>query len=168
MNNTHYPHTRAYLSPDGQASGRSEAVKQLQDAIGDSQDILATATTVFPFTLFPDTITIDRSKLTVTHRTFFMVGELFSIRIEDILSVTADIGPFFGSLKITDRFFENDAKKRPYAINYLWRHDALRLKRIIQGYIIATKKNIDCSPLKPAELTAMLEDLGKSIPTERV
>ena len=136
-----------------------EARQQLQQEIGNSNEVLIHATAVFPFNLFPDSITIDRGKLTITKRTFFGVAEVMSVRIEDLLHVNANVGPFFGSLKISNRFF--DAKK-PYQVNYLWREDALRIKRILQGYIIATQKQIDCSSFGTRELAKMLDELGQS------
>lgn len=81
-----------------------------------------------------------------------------SIRIEDILNVTVDVGPFFGSLKIFTRFFNAN---KPYMVSFLRRDDALRIKRILQGYIIALQKNIDCSTLPTKELADMLHELGK-------
>jgi hypothetical protein len=133
-------------------------VKELQKAVNNAQDILVSASTVFPFTLFPDTVCVDREKLTIAHRMFFRVAEVMSIRIEDILNVTADVGPFFGSLKISTRFFDT---RHPYTINYLWRSDALRIKRIMQGYIIALQKGVDCSTLGAHQLAAMLDTLGQ-------
>ena len=135
--------------------------RRLSEAIGNSQDVLVTATTVFPFSLFPDTATIDREKLSIAHRFFFRVAEVVSIRIEDILNVTADVGPFFGSLQIQTRFFDPD---KPYTINYLWRSDALRLKRILQGYVIAIQKGIDCSGFAAKDLAQLLDDLGQGNP----
>jgi hypothetical protein len=137
-----------------------EPKQELKEAIQGSNEVLMTATTVFPMTLFPDTVTVDRSKLTVTKRSFFMVSEVMSIRIEDILNITANAGPFFGSIKISNRVFNNDVDK-PYNVNYFWREDALKLKRIIQGYVIALRKDIDCSALKTKELAVMLDQLGK-------
>lgn len=135
-----------------------EAKQELRQAIQGSQEILATATTVFPFTLFPDTVTLDRTKLTITRRTFFAVAEVMSIRIEDIMNVTSGVGPFFGSIKFTSRVFNNE---KPYSVNYFWRSDAQRLKRVMQGYVIAMQRAIDCSSLGAAELAAMLEKLGE-------
>lgn len=140
----------------------NEAVKQLHQEITNSNEILAQATAVFPFTLFPDTITIDRSKLTITKRTFFAVAEVLSVRIEDLLHVNASVGPFLGSIMVTNRFFE----KKPYRVNYLKRGDALRIKRILQGYIIATQKQIDCSSFSTPELARMLDELGQSSTVE--
>jgi hypothetical protein len=145
--------------PTQQANAKNQARKKLQEAIGDSQEVLCRAQTVFPFTLFPDTITIDRSKIDITHRNFFRVEQTTSMRIEDILTAVANVGPFFGSLKITTRFFgaKDDTE---YALNYLTRHDALQLKRILQGYIIARQRKIDCSSLAPKELAKLLNELG--------
>lgn len=137
---------------------KQEAREQLSQAVGDSQEVLASATTVFPFTLFPDTVTIDRTKLSVAHRSFFKVAEAISIRVEDVLNVTANVGPFFGSLSIATRFFDN---KKPYEIHYLWREDALRIKRIMQGYLIAAQKEVDVSALSNKELATLLDELGK-------
>ena len=116
-----------------------DSALELTQTINSSREVLAQASTVFPFTLFPDNVTLDRAKLTIAHREFFWTGEVMSIRIEDILNVTADVGPFFGSLKIFTRFFSTD---KPYNVSFLKRSDALKIKRILQGYIIAFQKKI--------------------------
>lgn len=135
-----------------------EAKEELTNAIEGSTQVLATATTVWPMTMFPDTITIDREKVTIATRSFFKTAEVMSTRIEDILNVTANVGPLFGSIKIVSRIFSPD---RPYTIDHLWKADALRIKRVMQGYIIALKKDIDCQPLATEELSNMLDELGK-------
>lgn len=141
---------------------KQEAKKELEQAIRGSHEILFSATTVFPFTPFPDTVVIDRAKVTITHRTFFKVAEIVSIRIEDILNVTANVGPLFGSIHIVSRVLSPD---KPYEIHFLWKEDALRLKRIMQGYIIAIQKEIDVTPLKTKELADMLNKLSVENPT---
>src|SRR5476651_308569 len=88
---------------------------ELTQVIGNAHDILIRVTTMFPFTIFPDTITIDRTKLTITHREFFKSAEVLSIGIEDILNVAATVGPFFGSVKIHTRFFDPD---KPYTVDH--------------------------------------------------
>jgi len=142
------------------SGSKTKAIRELKRAVVSADEILARADAVFPFNLFPDTITIDREKITIAHRVFFRIAEVISIRIEDVLNVTADVGPFFGSLKITSRFF--DHQEKPYKITFLWRSDAMRLKRIAQGYLIARKKNIDCSKLSAKELRDALDSLGKT------
>ena len=138
------------------AATPEESRAELREAIRDSNQILATATTVFEF--FPDTLVVDRAKITVTKRQFFSVAEVMSIRIEDILNVTVMLGPLFGSVKIVTRVM---TAGKPYLIGRFWRKDALRVKRVTQGYIIALQRGIDCSSLPTTELSVMLEKLGE-------
>jgi hypothetical protein len=142
------------------SSQASNSARQLTEAVEQSQDMLFTATTVFPFTLFPDTVTIDREKVTVANRTFFRVAEIDSIRIEDILKVTADVGPFFGSAIIRTRYFNTSSLN----VRFLWRSDALKLKRILQGYVIAKRNNIDCNVFTAPQLSKLLDDIGQGHP----
>lgn len=167
--NSNIPNRAPLPSPNAAATQtrayeKYRVKERLQKAIGGAHEVLVTATTVFPFTLFPDTITIDRTKLSVAHRVFFRVAEVMTLRVEDILNVTANVGPFFGSLIISTRFF--DKEKEPYKINYLTRADALKIKRIMQGYIIAMRQKIDCSALSTVELARMLDQLGQGAPED--
>jgi hypothetical protein len=153
--------------PNQLTAEKSEVAEKLVQAIGDSRDVLVRATTVFPLTIFPDTVTIDRVKITVTRRDFFSVGEVLSINIEDVLNVTATVGPLFGTVSIGSRFFDQ-GNKEPYLIKHLWRHDALKIKRIMQGYIAAKQQKVDCQALTTKELAQMLDELGKVASPEKV
>ena len=133
-----------------------ESKQELKAAIRESNAVLARATTVL--TLFPDTLEIDRTKLTLTKRTFFSTSEAMSIRVEDILNVTATVGPLFGSITIVSRVFNSE---KPYHIGRFSRKDVMKLKHILQGYVIALQRKIDCSAMKTAELASMLEKLGE-------
>ena len=161
------PRGGSITMPNDLSAEKTQTAEKLVDAIGDSRDVLVRAKTVFPMTLFPDTVTIDRAKITVTHRDFFSAGEVLSINIEDVLNVSATVGPFFGSVLIGSRFFDQ-ANKEPYAINHLWRGDALKIKRVMQGYIAAKQNNVDCSALSSQELVRMLDELGKVANPEKV
>lgn len=167
MKANNYQYVRRIARPvlAAETSDKRHAEQELTQAIAKSNHPLAIATTVFPFTLFPDTVLVDREKLTVAHRIFFRVAEVMSIRIEDILNVTADVGPFFGAIKISTRFFDPE---KPYSVDFLWRGDALRIKRIMQGYIIAIQKNIDCSALSNKELSVLLDELGRATPNDEI
>lgn len=134
--------------------------RKLSEAIGHSKDILFIASTVFPFSLFPDTVAVDREKVTIVNRTFFRVAEIVSLRIDDVLNVMADVGPFFGAVKIQTRFFDAAS----YSIKFLKRSDALKLKRILHGYVIANQKGIDCDGFTADELATLLDEIGKDSP----
>jgi len=149
---------RAALSPVRNDIQRSKAERELNKAVSSSHETIMTATTVFPLKLFPDTITIDRTKFNITHRTFFWAAEVISINLEDILNVTASVAFFFGSIQIHTRFFD---PHRPYKVSMLWREDALRIDRIMLGYGVAIRENIDLSTMSAAELADKLDELGK-------
>jgi hypothetical protein len=155
------PHPLSQESPPAEAQPAPPATpeetrQELQQAIQGSNEVLATATTIL--TLFSDTVTLDRAKLTVTKRTFFSTAEVMSIRIEDILNVTATVGPIFGAVKFVSRVLNTE---KPYVINHFWRTDALHFKRVTQGYVIAMQRGIDCSALSTKELAEMLDKLGE-------
>lgn len=131
--------------------------QQLVNAVASSQELLCKASTVFPFVLFPDSIAVDREKVTITHTSFFKTGDTASIHIDDILNVTANVGPFFGSIALTIR---NIPQHDPPTVRYLTRKDVLCVKNILQGYIIARQNNIDCASLPKDQLISMLQRLG--------
>lgn len=135
---------------------KSQKQKQLENVTQKSHEILFKADTVFPFTLFPDTVTLDREKVSFATRYFFGVAQVTSIPVRDILSVEADTGPFFGSVHTSSRFFITN----PRSIKWLWRKDAVRLQRLLQGYIIAHEQEINCDSIKKDKLIALLNDLG--------
>jgi hypothetical protein len=161
MNNPKHLHLGNVYGDISQAQPHRTSKQQLHDeleeVISSSHDVLCSAKTVFPLTLFPDTITVDRAKVSVTQRNFFLTGEAITIRIEDILNVTATVGPFFGSIKVTTKYFNPD---KPYVIDKLWRKDALRIKRILQGYVIARQRDVDVSQMSSRELAKQLDEIG--------
>lgn len=130
---------------------------ELRKIVKKSHQLLATARTVFPMTLFPDSVVVDRTKVTIIERNFFWSANMISFQIEDILNVSASVGPFFGSLTIASRVMSTVDH---FHVNYLWRKDAIALKHIIQGYIIAKHSGIATDHLSQNELVAMVSELG--------
>lgn len=144
-----YEHEKATTS-----AGHS--TEQLLATTEGAHDILFKANTVFPFTLFPDTVTLDREKLTLVTRIFFGAATYSSAAILDILNVEADIGPFFGSVHISSRYFISN----PYSINFMRRNDAIQLQRLLQGYIIVHERKINTVHVSKDDLITLLYDLG--------
>lgn len=139
------------------AAPASEKPKKLTEVAIKGHEILFKANTVFPFTLFPDTVTLDREKITFATRYFFRIAEITSVPVRDILSVKVDVGLFFGSVHTASRYFITN----PKSVNWLWRRDAIRLQRLLQGYIIAHEQEIECGHIKKDKLLALLNDLGR-------
>jgi len=141
------------LSPTSRVARQNKRLASLTEM---GHDILFKANTVFPFTLFPDSVILDREKVTFVTRYFFGVAKITGIPIRDLLSVEADIGPFFGSVHTASRFFITT----PFSIRWLRRKDAIKLRRLLQGYIISNEQDIDCAKIEKDKLIAMLNDLG--------
>ena len=144
---------------DSTHSVSTKEAKAIRKVVQRSHEILAGARTVpLPVNLFPDSIIVDRTKVTITRRTFFWVSQVITTRIEDILAVTSNMGPFFGSLTISTRIMNSTDH---YEINYFWRKDAEYIKQIIQGYVIAQHNTIETKHLSKEELVDTLLELGR-------
>src|SRR6185312_17385752 len=86
--------------------------EDVKEEVGKSQEILMSAKTVFPFTLFPDTVSVDRTNLIIAHRVFYRVASIITVRIEDIHNIKPNVGPLFGSLTITVQFVDPESPYR--------------------------------------------------------
>jgi hypothetical protein len=121
------------------------------------QDNLITANTVFPFVLFRDSVSVDRQKLTIVHRSFFGTSSTTSVQIDDVQIAKVDVGPFFGSVHLASKYFVDNIQ----SINYLKRADAIAIQRLLQGYMIAHHRGIDCASIDNDQLVVLLNELGQ-------
>lgn len=144
-------------SENSKQQAEKEKVEDLKKIVAQSHEVLISVNTVFPLSLFPDTVTVDRTKVTITRRDFFWSSDVMSIRIEDVLNVTATVGPLFGSLTLASRVMSTIDH---FKITHFWRTDAIRMKHIIQGYVIAQHNKIDTAHLGRKELIETLLELG--------
>lgn len=134
----------------------SNDIDELKKAVAHSSEVLASAKTIFPF-LFPHEIILDRTKITIVKRNFFWSSDVVSIRIEDILNVSASVGPLFGSVTVASRVMSSIDH---FEIDRFWNTDAARLKQVILGYLIARKNGIRTDHLSCKELVETLYELG--------
>lgn len=137
---------------------RSASKEELASFVQKSHEVLAAVKTFpLPQNIFPDTIVLDRAKLTITTRSFFWNHQTISVRIEDILNVAVSTGPFFGSITVSIRVMNSTDH---YEIDGLWRRDAIFLKEIIEGYIIAHHNGVKTDDMGKEELVETLLELG--------
>lgn len=136
-----------------------EVHEKLIDITEKAHDVLFSADTVWPFTLFPDTITLDREKLSVANRSFFRVAKIITVPVTSLISAEADVGPFFGSVKMTSKYFINTE----HSVHFLWRKDASEIHRLLQGFIIAQEKGLDVTDIEVNDLKVLLHDLGQGL-----
>ena len=134
-----------------------EGPEEMLEITERAHEVLYEANTVFPFTLFPSTLTLDREKLTIAHRTFWRTAEITSVPISEILSCKVNVGPFFGSLHLVFSFFADNQR----TISYLWRKDATEMQRMIHGYIIAHKREINTTNVGLDDLKILLKEIGQ-------
>lgn len=134
-----------------------EHAKKLQKTVKKSHEVLASVQTVFPATLFPDSIVVDRTKISIKKRTFFMTSNTISFQVEDVLNVSCGTGPVFGSLTIASRVMSTIDH---FQIERLWRGDAIFLKHLIQGHIIAKNNKLETDQLSVEEMIETLCELG--------
>jgi hypothetical protein len=133
-------------------------IDQLKRTVQKSNQVLASTRTVFPLTLFPDSIIVDRTKISIIKRDFFWTSNVISFQIEDILNVSCAVGPLFGSLTVASRVMSTIDH---FNINYLWRNDAIFFKDLIQGHIIAKNNKLETEHLSVKETIDALCELGK-------
>jgi hypothetical protein len=157
-------------NPDPVITGHKEAIK---DTIKDSDTSkekfeqlveksivpLYTISTIFPFQFFPKHVMVDLNKVSIVNNLFFFSKRRHSIFIEDVTDVYTDTNLFFATLSIVDRgFIENEIK-----IPYLHKSEAIKMRRIIQGLLVAHRQKVDLSKLEGTpQIVVKLEALGES------
>jgi hypothetical protein len=130
--------------------------QKLKDMADNASEVLITATAVFPFDFFPNSITVDRSKVTLHKRIFFGHADAISVQIEDLLNAEVETGPLFATLKVYTRI----PNITPLTIRYLPRKAAIDVQNLLEGFTIARAREIDCSAIPRQDLARQLIRLG--------
>jgi hypothetical protein len=139
--------------------------QKLDDLIQRSEKVLLKISTVFPFDLFPNDIIVDENKVNIIKREFFWSEQIHSIMIREINDVIVESNPFFATLIILDEGY----REQEIRVNYLWKSEAMKARRIIQGLMVSLKGlsspmlgSIENNHLSNQELVEKLETLGKA------
>ncbi len=160
----------------GEKEGEKEAVKvqtkdteinkQKLENIMDRHDIeLLRAKSLFPFQLFPDTITIDTTKVTIIEKTMFATEAIHSCTLKDLSDVEVQTAFFMGTVYIRYMPQSNSPgmnEPKEIKITALKREDAMKAKKILRGVLVAKAEKINIATLTPEELQAVLEKFGNS------
>lgn len=121
-----------------------------------SKRVITRISSVFPFELFPTTIEVEESKVTVIYRQFFWCSQTQSMDMHDISNTFLETAPFFATLRIITRsFIENSIK-----IPWLKRKEAIQTRNIIEGLRIFSQERIDTSKYELKDLISRLEALS--------
>ncbi len=118
-----------------------------------SDTILFRAKAVFPFHLAPDELIIDTVKVSLRSKRFMAGESVETVLHSDIQEVTISLAFLFANLTIRPK----GVGITPLHITYLWKHDAIRAKQIIEGIQVALKQGIE-----PGQLGSV-SDLAEKI-----
>lgn len=137
----------------------SVSSSQIDHLLTTTQHTLYRTKTVFPFDLFPDELAIDETKVNIISHEFFYSEHVCSILIKDISEVDITASIFFATLTILHQGFKTD----PFVVQYLWRSNAIRARRIIQGLILCERNKISIDNTDKTSLAKKVEELGKTL-----
>lgn len=124
-----------------------------------SNRILASISThKFPIDLFPDTLNVEEGRIAIITRNFFFSSQVQSVDIKNIANVFINMAPFFAQLVIVSKTFtENEVR-----LKYLWKEQAIEIRRIIEGLRTFVSEGIDTSVYTKKELIAKLKELSNT------
>ncbi len=135
-----------------EATKKEEDKQAVSDLIRKSNRCIISISSLFPWTLFPNTIDVEESRVTFIFRQF-LASQSHTVNIKDISNVFIETSPFFASLQIVSRtFIQNDI-----TIGHLNARKAERVKMVIEGLRTFAEKNIDTSNYEVNELVAEIE-----------
>ncbi len=140
------------------ATKTREAVKKLMEV---SPRSLFTTKAVFPFQFFPDSLSIEETRVNIITKQFFYTQHLTAIGIENIIDVSVQTSIVFATLHITSRMYVQNVVE-PFEINFLKKRDAIKARNIIEGLRIMTAKSIDTTKIAVNELINEVEELGRA------
>jgi hypothetical protein len=142
--------------PNPSAKEHAVQLTKLNDLMSDVEQILFNASSVFPFSVFPTQIVIEKTKINVKHQLFFGSSQVKSILISEIADVEVSTNIFLATIKITTLL----PQEPPIFITNFRKQDALKLQRIIQGLMVGMHEQIDISQIPVHELSHRIEQLG--------
>ncbi len=93
---------------------------------------------VFPFDLFPDTISLQKDKIDITHRPFFFTKEVFTVFINDIRTIRITSGPFFATLSFELKGMME--KQNPEPISFLRKKSAQKIRKMALNLCVSQSK----------------------------
>lgn len=129
----------------------------ISDMVQNSNDILMSVSTVFPFDLFPTTINVEATRVTIVTRQLF-ASQVHSIDIKDISSVFIETSIFFAAISLVSKTYS----QKEFVIDRLWKKEAILLRRIIEGLRMFEKKEINTTTFSKEELLSKLKELSET------
>lgn len=137
------------------ASKAEQNRQSIKDMVSNSNRILMRASSVFPWDLFPSSIIVEETRVTIIHRQLFS-SQVSCVDIKNISNIFVNTSILFAQLTIvSDTFAQNQI-----VINRLWKKEAIYIRRIIEGLRMFINKDIDTTGYKIDELISKLRELS--------
>lgn len=119
----------------------------------------------FPFDLFPDTLIIDTTKVTIVKSQMFATENIITIPLKDLADVHIQTAVFLASITISympQASSPGMLKPEEEQVACLKRSDAIRAKNIMKGIMVAQAEDIDIAKLSPEAVFELVEKVGHS------
>ena len=129
--------------------------RTISDMVKNSNDILMSVSTIFPYKLFPTTINVEATRITIITRQL-LSSQVHSVDIKDISSVFIETSFIFASLTLISKTYA----QKEFVIDYLWKKEAILIRRIIEGLRMFEKKDINTTNFSREELLNKLAELS--------
>ena len=127
--------------------------QEINDLVQKSNRCIITISSIFPWNLFPNTISVEESRITFIFRQF-LSSQSHSVEIKDVSNVFIESSLLFASLQVVSRtFIQNDIK-----IGHLNKNKANKARLIIEGLRTFAEHNINTSNFEIDELIAKIEE----------
>lgn len=132
-------------------------IDKLESLASDSNNIICSVKTVFPFQIFPSVLTVEKTKIIFIK--YFLLGhQAESMLIHNISSVKLENAYFLSSIEIVNNV--------PYSpkiiIPFLPSQKAREVVEIIQGLMVAYETKTDFSKIDSDELAAPMQKIGST------
>ncbi len=137
------------------ATDRDETQK-LDEMVQVCEEPLIQIKTVFPFVLFPNEVIVDIIKVSIVYGNFFASKQIHSVLIKDISDIVVETNLFFATLKIIDIGYTDST----IDINYLKKTEGDRVRKVIQGLVMAHRHGVNLTQVDTENLLEKLESLG--------
>lgn len=135
-----------------------DPIADLQQAIHDTNEVIAEISLLLPFVL--NKLVLTRRKLIFETRSGLGRVQVKTLDVDSLTNVTASISPLFGII-----YFSHSSDDFPPQVGIFWRKDVIRMKRIIDGYVLSRLQKIDTRSIQVSNLIPMLIKLGTDDPS---
>lgn len=134
------------------AAKKEEDKQVVNDLIKKSNRSIMSIYTHFPWTWYPNTIQVEEGRITLTFRQF-LASQTHSVDIKDISNVLIESSPFFATITIVSRTFQENT----ISIGHLRKTEAYRVQMIIEGLRTLNQHKVDTSVFDIPALISKIE-----------